>query len=121
MGWLPLVRDTEGAPLGYSAPVLSEDGLSAIQYAIGTPEERAAETLRQWRAARSLPRLDARLRLIAAGLWDLTVAWAADPSRTSAERAFFEDAREWWRLDPMVVSAGAALGLDDTMVDDLFR
>jgi hypothetical protein len=51
LGWLPIIRDADDAPLGYAQPVLeTRDGQqAAVQYALGTPEERAAETLRQWR------------------------------------------------------------------------
>jgi len=46
-GWLPLIYDPEGAPLGYADPVAeTRDGRQvAVAYALGTEQERTAATL----------------------------------------------------------------------------
>lgn len=95
----------------------------------GDPEEYAPGQWRQTWIVEDAPppsipsqveRLQARLALIAAGLWDAVVAYFADPSRTAEELAFWEDARVWRRDDPIIAAAGAALGLTTEQVDALF-
>jgi hypothetical protein len=66
-------------------------------------------------------RLQARLALIQDGRWEAVVSYFADQSRTASEMAFWEDARTWRRDDPTVMAAGAALGLTEAQVDDLFK
>ena len=52
-GWLPLIYDPEGAPLGYADPVAeTRDGQQvAVAYALGTEEERATVTRNATNAA----------------------------------------------------------------------
>ena len=59
-----------------------------------------------------------RLALLHANLLDLVEAWVATQDRaTQIEYA----ARTEWRRDwPLVTSAGTALGLSDSQLDDLF-
>ena len=66
-------------------------------------------------------RLQARLALIEVDLWDAVVAYFADPDRTPAEMAFWEDAQTWRRADPVIAAAGTALGLTAEQIDELFR
>jgi hypothetical protein len=47
-------------------------------------------------------------------------AWASDPARTFAEKAFMRSTL-WRRLDPILCAAAASWGLADEQVDDLFR
>ncbi len=68
----------------------------------------------------SVTRLQARLALIDAELWDAVTAYFQDPSRTPAEQAFWEDAQNWLRDDPTLASAGTALGLTEEQIDGLF-
>lgn len=68
----------------------------------------------------SVPALDALLALDAAGLSADYEAWASDPARTFAERAFINKAQNWRRDDPTLKSAGTALGLTDEQIDHLF-
>ena len=68
----------------------------------------------------SVERLQARLALIAAGLWDGVTAYFDDPLRTAEDIAFWEDARIWKRDNPIIVSAGTALGLTSEQIDALF-
>ena len=71
-------------------------------------------------APESVERLQARLALIAAGLWDSVVAYFSDPSRTAEDLAFWEDALIWKRDNPIIISAGTALGLTSEQIDALF-
>lgn len=88
-----------------------------------TPEQ-IAERLQQRRSAMSVPRLAARLALINAGLWDNIPALIdaiPDATQKAQTLAFFEDARNWKRLDPTVIALGTGLGLDDAELDALFE
>ena len=68
----------------------------------------------------SVPALDALLALDAAGLSADYEAWANDPSRTFAERAFINKAQNWRRDDPTLQAAAEALELSSEQVDQLF-
>ncbi len=68
----------------------------------------------------SVTRLQARLALIDAALWDAVTAYFTDPARTAAEQAFWEDAVNWQRNDPVLNAGATALGLTEQQVDDLF-
>ena len=77
-----------------------------------------------WKTApipEQVSRLQARLALIEVDLWDAVVAYFADPDRTPAEMAFWEDAQTWRRADPVIAAAGTALGLTAEQIDELFR
>jgi hypothetical protein len=65
-------------------------------------------------------RLQARLALIEAGLWDAVTSYFNDPSRTAEELAFWEDAQVWERENPIIAAAGTTLGLTDAQIDALF-
>ena len=55
------------------------------------------------------------------GLADKYDAWADDPARSFAERAFINKAQEWRRDDATLAGAAAALGLSDAQVDAMFE
>lgn len=64
----------------------------------------------------------ARLALLGAGLLstvDATIAAMSEPAKTEA-LIEWEYSSEVWRHRPFVQSMGAALGLDDAQIDDLF-
>jgi hypothetical protein len=68
-GLIPLIRDSDAAPLGYADPVLeTRDGQQvAVQYALGTPAERAMATARiKWAAQANTNKRKAALAEIAA-------------------------------------------------------
>lgn len=67
-----------------------------------------------------IPPLQGMLAIDAAGLSAAYEAWANDPARTFAERAFIQRAAVWRRNDPLLVGAATALGLTAEMLDDLF-
>jgi hypothetical protein len=141
VGWLSLIRDTDDAPLGYADPVLeTRDGQQvAVQYALGTPEERAAETLRQWREATAVDAWQGRgiLRGIpvqtdgplsaftGCDLYEQVDAFAYAQYRagnlpgTALEK--LRGAGSWKRADPLLVQFGALAGLDDLAIDAWFR
>lgn len=68
----------------------------------------------------SVPALAGLLALDAAGFGPQYQAWAADPARTFAERAFIDKAMTWRRDDPTVLAAAEALALGSEQVDALF-
>jgi hypothetical protein len=132
--WLPLARDTEDAPLGYADPVLSEDGKSAVQHALGTPEERAAETLRQWRESAFVDAWQARYILAATpALTDGPLSAFQDTTLLNQIDAFvaanlsapalekFRGAHTWRRSDPMLIQLAGIANLDDVAIDEWFR
>ena len=68
----------------------------------------------------AVPALEALLALDAAGLSADYEAWANDPARTFAERAFINKALTWRRDDPTLQAAAEALELSSEQVDQLF-
>lgn len=68
----------------------------------------------------SVPALSGLLALDNAGLSADYDAWAKDPARTFAERAFIDKAMTWRRDDPVIASSAEPLGLSDDDVDQLF-
>lgn len=68
----------------------------------------------------SIEPLQGLLALDAAGLADDYEAWATDPARTFAEKAFIQRAQVWRRDDPLLCAAIAALGMTPAQGDDLF-
>lgn len=68
----------------------------------------------------AVPALEALLALDAAGLAADYEAWANDPARTFAERAFINKALTWRRDDPTLQAAAEALELSSEQVDQLF-
>ena len=69
----------------------------------------------------SVTALQGLLALDAAGLSGQYEAWAKDPARTFAERAFIDRAQHWERNDQTLVAAATALGLGDAQIDALFE
>lgn len=69
----------------------------------------------------SIEPLQGLLAIDVAGMAGAYEAWANDPARTFAERAFIQRAKAWRRDDPLLTGATEALGMTATQVDDLFR
>lgn len=87
-------------------------------------EQELADRLQARREAMVVPRLSARLALIGAGLWDTiqpAIDAIADDTERAVAQAYFDDARNWERLDPWVASIGAAMGLSEAELDALFE
>ena len=123
--------DAEGAVdnLGSTVPgysmIIRADVIpaSAQQYLVDEPgdiEPVPAGGLLKPVVPESVERLQARLALIAAGLWDSVVAYFSDPSRTAEELAFWEDSRIWKRDNQIIIDAGTDLGLTSEQIDALF-
>jgi len=68
----------------------------------------------------SISALQGLLAIDQAGLSAAYEAWASDPARTFAERAFINKAQAWRRDDPTLNAAAATLGLSGEQVDALF-
>lgn len=68
-----------------------------------------------------VPRLNARLALIDAGLWAQVKAYFSDPARSEQEVAYFEDAQSWSTRDPILKNAATALGIDQSTMVSLFE
>jgi hypothetical protein len=64
--------------------------------------------------------LQAMLALDKAGMSAAYEAWATDPARTFAERAFINRAQVWRRDDPLMQAAATALGISPEQLDQLF-
>jgi len=64
--------------------------------------------------------LQGLLAIEAAGLADAYMAWANDPARTFAERAFIDKAAVWRRDDPVLLAGAAALGLNAAQIDAMY-
>ena len=98
----------------------------------GTPVEVDGVWTQQWEIrdltpealqARVPTRVTALQGLLAidqAGLSAQYEAWADDPARTFAERAFISKAQNWDRDNATLNAAAAALGIDDAQLDQLF-
>lgn len=70
----------------------------------------------------SIPRLYARLVLIENDLWDTVKNYFAQPERTEVELAFFEDASEWKRSDPVLQqTTQTVLQLTEQQIDEFFE
>lgn len=65
--------------------------------------------------------LQGLLAIDQAGMADEYEAWATNPARTFAERAFINKALTWKRNDPTLALAAASLGLTDAQVDGMFE
>lgn len=98
---------------------------------IGTPEEiqaaldaQAAATHEAYLDALECTRLQGKLSLIQAGLWDQYEALIAAmiPSMTPDQRVFVEDAQVWKYRDPVLqMFASAIEGLDEDSLVTLFE
>ena len=64
--------------------------------------------------------LQALLAIDQAGMSPAYEAWANDPARTFAEKAFINRAQVWRRTDPLMIAGATALGLSPAQLDDLF-
>jgi len=71
-------------------------------------------------APQSVTALQGMLAIDAAGLSAAYEAWASDPGRTFAERAFINKALNWRRNDPVLLAGAQVLGLTSENLDSLF-
>jgi hypothetical protein len=115
--------DPHAAPLGYAEPVLEERGgqTVAVAYALGTPEERDAERLRQWRETAVLGPFEARAALLATGQLTAVEALMADPATPDLVRLAWTTSTVFPRTSPAIAVLGAALGWSEAQLDALFQ
>lgn len=79
-----------------------------------TPEEIASAVPQQ------VTPLQAMLAIDQYGMASAYEAWANDPARTFAEKAFINRAQVWNRNDPLMIGWATALGLTSEQLDQLF-
>lgn len=96
------------------------DGVWYQTWSVREFTEEEIEDQRQAAIPESVPALNGLLALDNAGLSSDYEAWATDPARTFAERAFIDKAMNWRRADPVIASAAEALELSDDDIDELF-
>lgn len=90
---------------------------------VNLTNEEQADRLNELRQEMKVTRLAARLALIDNGLWDsipAVIDAIPDATQKAVSLAYFEDAQNWERLDATVIALGAALGLSESQIDDLF-
>jgi hypothetical protein len=85
-----------------------------------TPLPPSPEQLAEVRGHLECSDIQGLLAIEQAGLAAAFDAWATDPARTFADRAFLR-ATVWKRTNPILCAAAAELGLTDAQLDDLFR
>lgn len=68
----------------------------------------------------SVSALQGLLAIDSYGLASAYEAWANDPARTFAQKAFISKAQTWKRADPTLGAAAAHLGLTSDQVDAMF-
>lgn len=107
----------KGNPKALAYAPISEPPAPGAWYD-GTQWQVYEPTLEQRRSAMSCSSAQGQLALLRAGLLDAVEAWVATQSR---EVQIEYAARTVWdRTWPLVVSAGAALGLSDAQMDEQF-
>ncbi|WP_296810739.1 hypothetical protein [Thiocapsa sp.] len=127
-GIYPHVTAEGAAPLGYTDWALIDDEYR--REPAGTPEERqaaievaAAAAHEAYLDSLECTRLQGKLALIDAGLWDQYEALIASllPSMTPAQRVFVEDAQVWKYRDPVLQMFAAAIELTEAQTIALFE
>jgi len=133
LGVLRHVTADGPAPLGYGPWQLAEDALGVhyVREPVGAPEERSDAIAAQAAAAHEAmldnlecTRLQGKLALIQAGLWDQYEALIATmlPTMTAAQRVFVEDAQIWKFRDPVLQAFAASIeGLGEAELIALFE
>lgn len=69
---------------------------------------------------KSITSIQGLLAIDAAGMSSMYEAWANDPVRTFAERAFINKAQTWNRDDPTLLAAATAFNLTSEQIDNMF-
>ena len=128
LGIYPHITAEGTAPLGYTDWVLI-DGAYHREPA-GTPEERQAALDAQQASEREAyldqlecTRLQGKLALIQAGLWEHyeTLIASLLPTMSPAQRVFVEDAPVWKFRDPVLQMFAAELELTEQQVVELIE
>ena len=90
-----------------------------VYTAVDYTEEEIAARLEQWRQSTSCTPFQGRMALSDASL--LTNAEAAVNAADDKTKTAWEYALIWQRSSPMISALGAALGMTDVQIDDLFK
>lgn len=125
-GQCPLLHeppDPAEAPLGYGPPLLETRAgqVVAVAYALGTPAERDAERLRQWRESAILGPLELRAALAQTGRLAAVEALMADPATPTLLCLAWEHSTLFPRCAGAIEALGAALGATAEELDALYR
>lgn len=83
-------------------------------------DEEAAETIEQWRAKKTVSRMQAKAALYLAGRLDEVEAMMEAPETPMLAKLAWRDALDFRRMSPTVLTMGSALGLSAEDLDDLF-
>lgn len=113
-----LLDDSPEVPDGYIAILADEpDSDNILRYTVRlmTEEELASRNP----VPEEITRLQARLALIEAGMWDAVMAFSQ--TADAKTQAFFEDAQVWRRDNSILCSATEAMKIDEAKLDGLFR
>ena len=95
-------------------PALQTEDVLTIESSAPAIEESISEK----RQRMVCSRLQAMLALMQSGLLDAAEQQFA--AATPTQQLAWQNAQDFYRISPMLVSMGAALGLTDTQLDDLF-
>lgn len=112
----PVPEHDPAVQIAEDAPPAQVDGIWTQQW---TVRDLTLEELKA-RVPKEVLALQALLAIDAAGMAERYEAWANDPARTFAQRAFMARAQTWRRDDPTLQAAAADLALSEAHLDDLF-
>ena len=119
-GLVPEIKPPLGEYQSYGEPTITPWAVT-FPVVFWTPEQIAeyeAQALANRRAQMTCSRAQGKLALLQADLLDTVESWVATQPR--ATQIEYAERGEWRRDWPLVVSAGATLGLSDSQLDDLF-
>lgn len=109
----PLTQDCE------ELPPSGINGIWTQQWrVVAASPEVVAVRLANWRAQMVCSKAQGQLALLQAGLLDAVEAWVAGQER--AVQLEYLARGEWRRDWPLVIGAGAAMGLSEAQLDGLF-
>jgi len=77
-------------------------------------------TIEQKRALMKVTTFQAHAAVARAGLYDAVVSLMASPDTPLETKLAWDKAQTFNRLSPAIIQMGAALGLSETQLDDLF-
>lgn len=122
--WIPITispKDTTPLNARLLVEVQRQRARGTLTIADYQPQElpSAEEALTDWRARARCSRFQAKAALHNAGL--LTAADAAVAAADDLTKMAWADATEFRRNSPTIAAIGAALGLADAEIDDLFN
>lgn len=109
----PLTQDRAELP-----PIAVDGAWNQQWQVVAASPEVVAVRLANWRAQMVCSKAQGQLALLQAGLLDAVQAWVAGQER--AVQLEYLARGEWRRDWPLVIGAGAAMGLSEAQLDGLF-